>query len=167
MTRSVSTQTEPTSTRVGKEKIRSNANDQNAKAIIAARIYIKQGETKSATTKTDTLCGEQILWSNRSLIPNTICRPHSETVKIPVTNTMEVPKVFRIRESVGTWEQGPIVEKTAAECVSMMKRTTTPFTDRWNILIEMLNKNKFQTKFDDEFERVLFNYQDLFEVNEQ
>ncbi|EYC28494.1 hypothetical protein Y032_0007g3255 [Ancylostoma ceylanicum] len=165
--RSVSTQTETVVKKTKKGKTTSKADNQDIKALIAARVYIKPGETKNIAVKTDKRRAQQILWSNCGLIPNTICNPHSETVSIPVTNTMEVAKVFRMGECVGTWDQGPIVEKAAVECVNMLERTSTPIADRWRILVELLNQNKSETKLDDEFEKVLHNYQDVFAVNEQ
>ncbi|KIH59428.1 hypothetical protein ANCDUO_10341 [Ancylostoma duodenale] len=55
----------------------------------------------------------------------------------------------------------------AVECVNMLELTSTPIADRWRILVELLNQNKSEAMLDDEFKRVLRNYQNVFAVNEE
>ncbi|XGW34292.1 hypothetical protein V3C99_018270 [Haemonchus contortus] len=135
-------------------------------ATIAARVYLKPGETKHVPISGIPSKSTQVLWSDCDLIPNAVCKS-GQTLSIPVTNTTDEAKVFQAGEKIGCWDQRVIIEKSPMHCANMLERTSAPMSDRWKVLVGLLQQNKSEGSWCELLENNVRDFQDVFAVTDQ
>ncbi|KAK6058942.1 hypothetical protein COOONC_03464 [Cooperia oncophora] len=82
-----------------KEQKKAKADYRSARsAVVVQRVYIPPGETKAVAISIAETNTDQILWSNCEVIPDTVCNYDKSVVEIPVTNTLNQARLFRVGE---------------------------------------------------------------------
>ncbi|KHJ95384.1 hypothetical protein OESDEN_04671 [Oesophagostomum dentatum] len=122
-------------------------------AIVKRRLYLKPGGTKELAVQAGDTAKDRIMWSSNEIIPNSICSA-TQSTGTPVTNTTDEPKVFKVGDKIGYWEENSIVEQVPIEHVNMLERTSTSFPNRWETLLTQLSSNKSQ-QLDDSIKKVV------------
>ncbi|KAL6739458.1 hypothetical protein Aduo_012910 [Ancylostoma duodenale] len=123
--------------------------DKSKPAVVTSRVYIRPGETKPLVISSGTPGKDQMLWSNCEVIPDAVCHADQSVLKLPVTNTTDVPKTFRIGKEVGHWDDSWVVEHSSASHANMLEQTNSDSAERKELLWKALLNNKTTTEYDE------------------
>ncbi|KAL6729421.1 hypothetical protein Aduo_000475 [Ancylostoma duodenale] len=141
--------------------------DKSKPAVVTSRVYIRPGETKPLVISSGTPGKDQMLWSDCEVIPDAVCHADQSVLKLPVTNTTDVPKTFRIGEEIGHWDDSWVVEHSSASHANMLERTNSDSAERKELLWKALLNNKTTTEYDEPLRGVVDRFDDLFAVFDQ
>ncbi|KAK6030729.1 hypothetical protein OSTOST_03135 [Ostertagia ostertagi] len=87
--------------------------------------------------------------------------------RIPVTNTLYQPQIFRAGEEVGSWDTSSIVERPPAEHSNMLERTCRSIPEREQELWQLLCQRKQNTENDKLLRDLIEQFSDVFAVSDQ